>query len=340
MKRYILIFFTISLFLSCIEKTKKPSNIDMTEAKNLSTLKKTEFVPTLENKISDDKNAIYCVSLLYAWNEVKEQLNSNITIPKNFNDLLLLNNSKSHINVLDKDEYTVNSEIIDDRINVRAEFNKSLPFKVKLQEFVGALTINYEKFKSFGLYGTNYERIELLEIIYYKDDDNFIIKLKPFDKEDQIIIMKSDNKFQTMLEMSSEIERLSIIGNLEKNGKKSAWKYKINPSDLVVIPNFDFNIQTNYSSLEDTKFVSQSRTLFISKAFQRTAFTLNENGAEIESEAEIEVVEETNGEEKEEVQHPKKMILNKPFFLELKKSKSEIPYFGLWITNTELLIKE
>jgi len=47
-------------------------------------------------------------------------------------------------------------------------------------------------------------------------------------------------------------------------------------------------------------------------------------------------------EEIEEIEKPKpkKMIFDKPFLILLKRKDAKNPYFGLWNTNTELMIKE
>lgn len=34
------------------------------------------------------------------------------------------------------------------------------------------------------------------------------------------------------------------------------------------------------------------------------------------------------------------MIFDKPFFIMLKKTNSQNPYFGLWVANTELMTKQ
>jgi hypothetical protein len=66
---------------------------------------------------------------------------------------------------------------------------------------------------------------------------------------------------------------------------------------------------------------------------------LDESGAKIESEAEIEVAVEEMA-IIEEIKKPKKMYLDKPFFIILKRTDSKNPYFALWNANSELMIKE
>jgi hypothetical protein len=336
MKKQTAIILTIILTsLFCCKNDRK-----FTEVKKLSEYKNTQFIPTLEHEISKDKNSVYCATLLFAWDEIRKRINSPLIISDEYSDLKLLNKSNSFEIVLKSNEYKVSGEVDGDLISARAEFNKSLPFELKLQSFKNKLTFDGQKVSSFGVNGyDNYEQLNIVKIIYYKNDDNFIIKLLPKDKEHEIILFKTDQSFKSIAEMTSEIKKLTEIGMTEKKNEKINWKYYYNEEDIVVIPKFNFNIETNYTTLEGSSFKSKKQDFQIEKAWQRTAFILDESGAEIESEAEITVAVEEIEEEYEKPK-PKKMILDKPFLILLKRTDSKNPYFGLWTTNTELMTKE
>lgn len=331
------ILFTLSLLIyltSCKEHRKFP------EVKKLSEYKNTQFIPTLEHKIPKDKNSVYCVTLLFAWDEIRKQINLPLTIADEYSDLKLLNKSTSFENVLKSNEYNVSGDVDGDLISARAEFNKSLPFELKLQSFKNKLTFDGQKVSSFGVNGyDNYKQLNIVKIIYYKNDNNFIIKLIPKDKEHEIILFKTEKNFNSIAEMTTEIEKLTEIGKIEKKNEKINWKYFYGEEDLVVIPKFSFNIETNFTTIEGSKFNADKRSFQVERAWQRTAFILDESGAEIESEAEIEVAIE-DFEEEYEKPKPKKMIFDKPFLILLKRTDNNKPYFGLWTTNTELMKKE
>jgi len=328
-----LILILTTLF-SCKNGRKFP------EVKKLTEYENTKFIPTLEHKISNDKNSVYCATLLFAWDEIRSQINPPLTISEEYSDLKLLNNSTSFKNVLKSNEYTVSGEVDGDLIKSKAEFNKSLPFELKLQSFRNKLTFDGQKVSSFGVNGfDSYEQLNIVKIIYYKNDNNFILKLLPKDKEHEIILFKTDQTFNSIAEMTSEFEKLTKIGKTEKKNENISWKYYYNEEDIVVIPKFNFNIETNYSTLEGTNFKSNKQNFQIERAWQRTAFILDESGAEIESEAEIAVATEAMEEEYEKPK-PKKMIFDKPFLILLKRIDAQNPYFGLWTANTELMIKE
>jgi hypothetical protein len=323
--------FFLAMLFSC-ENDRK-----FLEVKKLHEFKDTRFIPTLEHKITNDNNFVYCATLLFCWHEIKKQTNEPLTIPNKYVDLKLLNQSNSFENVLKSNEYEVSGVVDEGIIKVRAEFNKSLPFEVALQNFHNKLTFEGQKVSSFGIFGyDSYEKLEIVKIVYYQDDNNFIIKLLPKDKEHEIVLFKTNQSFNSIADMVKKIEKLTEVGNLEKNNKKTSWKYSYSEEDVVIIPKFNFNIETNYNTLEGNSFNSNKQHFQIESVWQRTAFILDENGAEIESEVEIVTTETIE----KDYEKPKKMIFDKPFLVLLKRIDNKNPYFGLWTTNAELMVKD
>jgi len=96
---------SLTSFQSQQEERKFP------QVKKLSEYKNTDFLPTLEHKIDRRKNAVYCATLLYAWEEIRKQISLPLTLSPEDTDLTLLNNSKSFINVLKSNEYTTSVEV-------------------------------------------------------------------------------------------------------------------------------------------------------------------------------------------------------------------------------------
>jgi hypothetical protein len=164
-QRFLFAIIAFTLLFSCknvTTKTEKKENIVVKEEiqdstfsklKKLSEFKNTQFIPTLEHAISYDKNSVYCATFLFAWNEIRKQINSPLTIPDNYSDLKLLNQSTSFFNVLKSDEYDVKVEMEGFKIKAKAEFNKSLPFDLKLQCFKNKLSFDGQKVASFGVNG-------------------------------------------------------------------------------------------------------------------------------------------------------------------------------------------
>ena len=332
----------ILLFLMSCQNQQGQKEQKFSETKKLSDYENTEFLPTLEHQINAQKNSVYCVTLLYAWEKIRKQINRPLIIAEENDDLLLLNNSESFVNVLKSNEYSANGTINGNLITARAEFNKSLPFETALNCSDDKMIFKEKIVPSFGInYQSTDEQLKNVKIIYYKNDDNFIIKLLPKDKKHEIILFKTDKVFHSMAEMNEEILKLTEIGKNERKNDNLQWKYRISPDeDKVAIPKINFNIETNYATLEGNTFKTTDQNYAIETAWQRTAFLLDESGAKIESIAEIIAILSISVEEEEEKPHPKEMIFDKDFLILLKRTDSQNPYFGLWVVNTELMIEK
>lgn len=320
----------MTLLVGC---RKKESNFKV--VRNLDEYHQTDFVPTLENSISNDKNAIYCSTFLYAWDEIRSTIGTPLQINSSLYDLTLINNSRSFVESLKDEEYTVKATVEGNLIVAKAEFRKSLPFDINLISYNHKLQFAGKWVESFGLSGYDYHRTQMVEIKYYENDENFVLMLQPKDKNQEILLFKSEKRLHNLAEMCNELDKLSSTGSILKESGGN-WRYSVRKDDEIIIPKINFNIQTNYKTIVGNTFHAKNNEYTIRTACQRTAFDFNEKGAEIESEAEAYV---TTALEKEEIDKPRPKIMkfDKPFLLALKRKDAAIPYFVIWITNSELM---
>ena len=310
------------------------------QLENLSEYAGTVFVPTMEHLIPADSNTVYCATLLFAWDEARKNIGTALSIPEKYQDLRLLNASTSFRNVLKSNEYTASGVVSGDYIYTRAEFKKSLPFDYQLNKMEHRLTFTQQKVAAFGVKGDDSDDLtNIVKILYYKNDNNFIIKLKPSDKEHDIVLFKTTKTYPTMATMEAVADSLIELGQRERKIQDLKWKYQFLSDDEIVIPDIDFDISTTFKKLIGNTFRANSLDYEILQAWQRTAFKLNETGAEIKSEAKVAIF---CIEEEEEVTKPtpKKMIFDKPFFLMLRRTDAQHPYFVLHAVNAELMVKE
>ena len=310
------------------------------QLENLSEYVGTMFVPTMEHLIPADSNTVYCATLLFAWDEARKHIGTALSIPERYQDLRLLNASTSFRNVLKSNEYTAIGTVDGDYIYAHAEFKKSLPFDYQLRKLEHRLTFAKQKVAAFGVMGDdNDDLTNIVKILYYKNDNNFIIKLKPSDKEHDIVLFKTSKTYSTIAEMAAAADSLTKIGQKERKIQNLRWKYQFLSDDEVVIPDIDFDISTNFNKLIGNIFHANSLDYEILQAWQRTAFKLNETGAEIKSEAKVAIFC-LEDEEETTKPTPKKMIFDKPFFLMLRRTDAQHPYFVLHAVNAELMVKE
>ena len=162
------------------------SDTGFPEVKNSNEFKKTEFLLTPENTIPKDKNAVYCTTMLLAWNQLRSIAGAPIVIDKKFQNLALLNSSKAYINTLKKGEYEVAIELNPGGeshgvFRAVAKLTKQLQFPAPFESYKGKLIFDGEKVASFGVYNSEYFHHKQFDILNYENDSRFLLQLKPND---------------------------------------------------------------------------------------------------------------------------------------------------------------
>lgn len=302
------------------------------EVDSLSLFKNTDFVTTLESPIDKNKNSIYAATMLFAWDEIRKEIKDSI-INIESNELELMNNSKSYIGVLDKDEYKTSIEVSDDLITAKAHFKKSLPFSYPFKKFETPIIFKNDSVEMFGFYGESSKA----HINFYNTDNDFSITLKPKDRSHEIILIKTNEKQKSLSKYLEyyNTESLAFKNNLNSDNK---WQHEFIRGDRVKIPVINFNIEHNYENIQGSKFNTTEIIYKVLSFYQHNAFILNEKGAEVESYS-FEGVVESSAEAGVVRPQPKHLIFNDDFVIFLKRKDADFPYFGLYITNDELMVK-
>lgn len=163
---YVSIILVALLFVSCGRAAKKTTVKEpvseealleqVAEEENLSEYERTQFVSTLESPICSDTNAVYCATLLFAWDEVRKIVGTPLSISDRYCDLNLLNASTSFRGVLKPGEYEASGEVKGDFIFTRAFFEKKLPFDFNLRKYEHKLKFDGQKVAAFGVDGDDH----------------------------------------------------------------------------------------------------------------------------------------------------------------------------------------
>ncbi len=177
------------------------------------------------------------------------------------------------------------------------------------------------------------------------EGQNFDIKEQPYESHiiSGDIVKKNTSAPKEAVEIilimnQNESDKLSTFTELFKDfQQQKKQNVHFNDDDKVEIPIIEFNLEKTYNEFIGSEFYTKEAEYVVTKAYQRNAFVLNENGAEVESEAKFEVVATHIRFDKSK---PKMMIFNKPFVVFLKRKDAKHPYFGVYIANEELLKKK
>ncbi len=201
-----------------------------------------------------------------------------------------------------------------------AYFLKKVEYKAIFNK--NDMTFNGEKVKSF--FAESDTQKKNVKIIKYDSDDKFIIKLNLKDNSDELILAKGYNMSNPQ----------TVIDSINKNNKQNLAK--ISESDLFVAPKIHLDYHREYAELINKGLANKNfEKYYISEMFENIKFDMDEKGAKVENEGVIAVRLTAIIIDKE----PRKFILDKPYWIVMKRADSKNPYFVLGIKNTELMEK-
>ena len=326
-----------------------------------STDKSSKIIvtPHLNQKMVKGKNLLYCSTFQMAWNELKDKIvKEDIKLVNEPPMVGILNKKYASKQDLSENSYVATAgygkENIINKINaaLKSKFGtnapklkevlmpddaiayaylyKNLIFNPVFEEIKNPIKFDYAGVvKGFGIdkFEDKHKKIaEQITIPYYKNSNEFIVKLTPKGSNDEIFLAKiqpKDNLSDTLKYAQSKI---NIFNNdyLEEG-------------DTLQIPKFDFKIDHSYDELVGKRFLNRNfKNYIIAKAIQNTSFKLNEKGAILKSEAKI-IMKLTCVPNQNQ---PKKLIFDKPFLIYLKEKRVINPYLVIWVDNTDLMVKK
>lgn len=320
--------------------------------KELNPTNGVEVVASLDDKITSDSS--WCGTFQLVWNDMKNELikkdivfNPNLDIVKNlnketFNDTMLSSDYyfktyglktlalKKEIEEGIKNKFNQTSDILDEiswddentsltkkylfYTMLYREFAYNKEFEVLSNDaFNGKGSIKY-----FGIGVNSTDEVrEQIEVLFYKNKDNFAIKLNT-KTNDEVIFYKNPagNTFN------------EIYNNLVKNTNNYTGSKYFGREDKFKAPMIDFNVKKEYEELENKPFYDELNNEYeIIKALQTINFSLDEKGGKVKSEAVVDVNETTA--------MPSVRVFNVDgtFALFLKEKNREKPYLALKVED-------
>lgn len=200
-----------------------------------------------------------------------------------------------------------------------AYFLKEVEYWTKLEE--KQVMFDHKQVKGFYADGINEHRN--VRVLKYWDDDRFIVALKLKADGDELFVAKGFdvNKPQ---EIVHEINRYN-----------SAILPSISSSDQFEMPKLHIQQHRDYIELTGKLLANNDFTQYsISKMYENIKFDMDHRGARVENEA---VITGRGGGGKPQI--TRRFIMDKPFWVVMKRKDSQHPYFLLGVKNTELMEK-
>ncbi|MEI6627466.1 MAG: hypothetical protein WCL61_02630 [bacterium] len=193
---------------------------------------------------------------------------------------------------------------------------------VKYQDVFTKKDFDFNGEKVEGFYADNIQQSTNVQIIKYESDDKFIIKLRLKDNSDELILAKGYDMTNPQ----------NAVDEVVANDK--AWLPEMGERDNFEAPKLKLDYSRDYVEMINKYLANKGfENYYIAQMYENIKFDMDEAGAKVENEA---VITMALGARVDEVK-PKNLTLNKPYWIVMKRSDSQNPYFILGVNNTELM---
>jgi len=202
-----------------------------------------------------------------------------------------------------------------------AYFLKQVEYLTQFKEKM----VNFGKEIVQGFYASDKSQQKNVEVLEYRDDDRFIIGLRLKDKGDELMLAKG-------FDMGNPEAVLSRIAKLGRGSFPT-----IGGSDRFEMPKLHLQHRRDYKELINKPFSNHGfENYVIAMMFENIKFDMDQKGARVENEA---VIVGMRGGARLKPVNVRRFILDKPFWVVMKRKDSRYPYFLLGVENTALMNK-
>jgi hypothetical protein len=194
-----------------------------------------------------------------------------------------------------------------------AYFLKVVKYKTPFTE--GNMFFERKKVESF--YVENEAQRKNIEVLRYENENKFIIRLSLKDESDQLILAKGFDMDDPNVVLAA-IRKANTPTSLEKR-------------DQFKAPVLHLSHNRVYDELIGKSLANKGfEQYFIKQMFENIKFDMDSKGARAENEAVVSVA-------KADVAPSRHFILDKPYWVVMKRSDSENPYLFVGVKNTNVM---
>jgi hypothetical protein len=324
-------------------------------------------VPTLDTPVPEGNNAIWCSSFQLAWNRLKEVAKGPIQLANAAAVADRLNQAEGTEADLDgKSVYATAGSVKDGVIErIETEMANKFPTVPKSDLTAaadGVVAYSYlaaaaefevpffEEDRPFLFTDSGGKQTAVHAFGIRKKDDYAYDKLRSQvqilycgdeaggDQEMKEFVCdpcKNSSPYQVVVALVKPGRTLAAtLADVQQKIKATPTSHfasGLHPRDTLLIPNLNWKITHRFKELEgpDKQFQNPSlRGLYLDTALQVIQFKLDKGGADLASEAKIQVKPGASF-----------FHVNRPFLVYMKKRDAGRPFFVMWVDNAELLSK-
>ncbi len=341
MKLTLIALFALFIFTSC-NSEKENSHIPAPLNKHSAVIYDyKEGAEVLGNYTGyyHQGNYIWNITMNLAWDKVialngKKGLNLDTNNKTALKMLKIFNDSIFGAEDIDEESYKIKTKITKNELEIVVNFFKKIKYSEKFTKetvwFTGKYITGSET-KAVKGFGGNPENIK---IINYENDDKFIVSIVLEDDSNELILAKGyDMKDPDALLL--KINKCSNRINLTKD-------------DYFKVPNIKFKYERKYHCFENKiNKDKNSEIIKIRKISEDIDFDMNNIGTTTRIISKMLVAhpgmlggpKDNSYTEKVEITH-KWIILDKPYWIIMKKKNSSRPFFIIGINNDKFMTKD
>ncbi|MBN1942302.1 MAG: hypothetical protein JW849_03310 [Phycisphaerae bacterium] len=339
-----------------------------------SDLKKTVIVPTLDSPVEKNQNVIWCSSFLAAWKELKDEIaRGDIVLEGKPAAAALLNRAddpREHVpegllyvavgwnqkGIIERIQKELKAafpakpaptfpDITEDSFVAYSYLEANVKFKIPYFQNRKPLKFTDSKGQetnvaSFGIRPEDdyayYKLRSQPRILFQKgrigeanyNDFEFAVDLCANSSPSQIIVARIKREPT----LAAALERIANEEKIHQQRKKQDPDYveyleSIGPNDVLLVPDLFWRISHRFKDMEGKDFLNANlKGQRLDVAQQDILFRLDRSGAEVKSESKMYCKPIATN-----------FILDRPFFICMKKRGETMPYFVMWVDNAELL---
>lgn len=298
-----------------------PDSVLTSEYKNI------ELIPEVTLPFDSNKTVIYTPTLALCWQkDILDFFNYKVELFPDASQTLktLLIKPKDYHPAFKLGDYVKEFNIEEEGLAIYGLYNYEVDLPVTFQDIKEGLFFKDKVVDAFGMVNYDGEIVKNSEILYYKNNRDFILSFNLQNPELQMNIAFGNYTDTTIKNILRKIEKNLHIGEKEKVNNNN---YVINKDDKIIIPKFKFNVSKFYNEVTGDSIITEESNYEVDMMFQRNGLILP-NPKQLEP---VQNILNINP-------NAKNFILDNDFILILKYKAFYNSYFVMYVTNSELMI--
>ena len=298
----------------------------MPDSNLTSEYKNVDLVPEVTLPFDSSKTIIYTPTLALCWQkDILDFYSYKVSLfPDASRTLKALVKPNDYHPAFKLNDYVKEFNIEEEGLAIYGLYNCDVDLPTTFQNIKEGVFFKDKAVDAFGMVNYDEDIAKNTEILYYKNNRDFILSFNLKNPELQMNIAFGNYTDTTIKNILRKIERNLHTGEKEKVSNNN---YKLNKDDKIIIPKFKFNVSKFYDDVTEDSIITEESNYAVDMMFQR-------NGLILPNPKQLEPAQNSLNINPD----AKNFIIDNDFVLILKYKAFYNSYFVMYVTNSELMI--